>query len=259
MSEQLFVQLLDLTAGTVLLCAVAVVWRRTVSALIRILAVQGAALGSLTAVLAAHRHDGALAGVALGVFALKGCVVPWLLGRAAGGNRIGRAATGSRTGGAATGSRIASAATGDRLGGGVATDTGIAEKVTETESVVNVPASLLAAAGLTALAYAVSRPMVALDPGPTLQAAPIGVAVFLIGFFVLLTRRRAISQAVGFLLIDNGIATVAFLTADGVPLVVELGASLDLLLAVLILQVLTTRIRNTFGHTDLDTLKELHD
>jgi hydrogenase-4 component E len=220
---QSFVQVLDLAVGMVLLCAVAAVWRRSVRALVRILAVQGAALGLLIAVLAARRGDGALAGVAVGVFALKGCLVPWLLGQAAGGRR----------------------------GSG---------ETAETESVVNVPASLLAAAGLTALAYAVSRPIVAIDPGsPALQAAPIGVAVFLIGFFVLLTRRRAISQAVGFLLIDNGIATVAFLTADGVPLVVELGASLDLLLAVLILQMLTTRIRRTFGDTDLDSLKELHD
>jgi hydrogenase-4 component E len=230
MSGHLFEQLLDLAAGTVLLGAVAVVWRRNVRALVRILAVQGAALGLLVAVLGARHEDGALLAVAVMVFTLKGCVVPWLLGRAAAGPG-GRGAGGRRAGG-----------------------------TSETESVVNVPASLLAAAGLTAMAYAVSRPVVALDPAnPALQAAPIGVAVFLIGFFVLLTRHRAISQAVGFLLIDNGIATVAFLTVDGVPLVVELGASLDLVLAVLILQVLTARIRHTFGDTDLDGLKELHD
>lgn len=219
MTGEAFTQALDLTAGLFLLCAVAVVWRRSVRALVRLLAVQGAALAGLIAVLAAHRGDAALAGVALGIGLLKAGIIPWLLGQAAGGHRA----------------------------------------EAETESLVNVPASLLAAAGLVALAYVVSRPIVALDPGPTLQAAPIGVAVFLIGFFVLLTRRRAISQAVGFLLVDNGIAAVAFLTVDGVPLVVELGASLDLLLAVLILQVLTTRIRRTFGDTDLDGLRELRD
>jgi hydrogenase-4 component E len=230
MSGHLFEQLLDLAAGTVLLGAVAVVWRRSVRALVRILAVQGAALGLLAAVLATRHGDGAMLAIAVMVFALKGCVVPWLLGQAAAGA--------GGPGGAG------------RSAGGTS----------ETESVVNVPASLLAAAGLTAMAYAVTRPVVALDPAnPALQAAPIGVAVFLIGFFVLLTRHRAISQAVGFLLIDNGIATVAFLTVDGVPLVVELGASLDLVLAVLILQVLTARIRRTFGDTDLDGLKELHD
>lgn len=212
-------QLLDLAAGLVLLSAVLVVWRRDVRALLRLLALQGVALAALPAVLAAHRGDRALAAVAVFVLVLKGGLVPWLLGRATRG-------------------RLADA---------------------ESESMVNVPASLLAAAGLTALAYAVFRPVTVLDQGVTGQAAPIGLAVFLIGFFVLFTRRRAVSQAVGFLLVDNGIATVAFLTVAGVPLVVELGASLDLLLAVLILQVLTTRIRHTFGDTDLDGLRELHD
>ena len=72
-------------------------------------------------------------------------------------------------------------------------------------------------------------------------------------------RRRALSQLVGFLLMDNGITAVGFLTTTGVGLVVELGVSLDVLLAVLVLQVLTTRMRETFGDTDLDELRELRD
>lgn len=232
----LYVQALDLAVGVLLLTAVLVVWRRTVRALVRLLAVQGAALAAVVALLAAHRRDAALAGVALGVLALKAGLVPWVLGKADAGAGGDGGDSDSDDG-----------------------DRGSASDAHETESVVNVPASLLAAAGLTGLAYVVARPVVALDPTTAAQAAPVGVAVFLIGFFVLLTRRRAISQAVGFLLVDNGIAAVAFLTVDGVPLIVELGASLDLLLAVLILQVLTTRIRRTFGDTDLDGLRELHD
>ena len=81
----------------------------------------------------------------------------------------------------------------------------------ETQPLVNVAASLLAAAALTLLAYAVSRPLVALAPSPATHAIPVGIAVVLIGFFVLVTRRRALSQLVGFLLMDNGI------TAVGVP------------------------------------------
>jgi len=64
---------------------------------------------------------------------------------------------------------------------------------------------------------------------------------------------------VGFLLVENGITLVAFLATSGVPLVVELGASLDVLLAVLVLQVLTARMRTKFGDTDLNRLRELHD
>jgi hydrogenase-4 component E len=81
----------------------------------------------------------------------------------------------------------------------------------------------------------------------------------LIGFFVLATRRKAITQVVGFLLLDNGIALIAFLATAGLPLVVELGAALDLLLIVLVLQVLAARMRTKFGALDLDQLQELHD
>jgi hydrogenase-4 component E len=81
----------------------------------------------------------------------------------------------------------------------------------------------------------------------------------LLGFFVLVTRRRAISQVVGLLLLDNGITATAFLAVSGVPLVIELGVSFDLLLVVLVLQVLAARLRTAFGTTDLDELRELHD
>ncbi|WP_086669182.1 hypothetical protein, partial [Lentzea kentuckyensis] len=135
----------------------------------------------------------------------------------------------------------------------------VGESQRETRPLVNVSASLLAAAVLTLLAYAVSQPLVALAPSPATQAIPVGMTVVLIGFFVLVTRRRALSQLVGFLLMDNGITAVGFLTTTGVGLVVELGVSLDVLLAVLVLQVLTTRMRETFGDTDLDELRELRD
>ncbi len=81
----------------------------------------------------------------------------------------------------------------------------------------------------------------------------------LVGFFALVTRRKAVSQIVGILLVDNGIALVAFLATAGVPLIVELGASLDVLLVVVVLQVLTTQMRARLGSLDLDQLTELHD
>jgi hydrogenase-4 component E len=135
----------------------------------------------------------------------------------------------------------------------------IASAPRETKPLVNVPASLLAAALLTLLAYAVSRPMVELNPTDTTHAVPVGIAMVLLGFFVLATRRRAVSQVAGFLLLDNGIATTAFLVTAGVPVIVELAVSLDLLLVVLVLQVLTARLRTAFGDTDIDDLRELRD
>ncbi len=98
-----------------------------------------------------------------------------------------------------------------------------------------------------------------LTPTPSTRAVPVALTVLLVGFFVLVSRRRALSQVVGFLLMDNAITATAFLTTSGVPAVVELGVSLDVLLAVLVLQVLTTRMRAAFGGTDLDELRELRD
>ncbi len=219
MSENLFVQLLDLAAGLVLVCAFVVLWRRGLVAIIRAVRAQGVALAAVALLLGLHEHDLAPVVVAVLVLVLKGVLLPGVL------LRIVRDSAETR----------------------------------EVEPLVNVPASLLAAAGLTLVAYTTSRHLVAFDPRPATRAIPIGIAVALIGFFVLVTRRKAVTQIVGFVLLDNGIALVAYLATAGVPLVVELGVALDLLLAVLVLQVLTTRMRAKFGALDLDQLQELRD
>ena len=64
---------------------------------------------------------------------------------------------------------------------------------------------------------------------------------------------------VGLLLVDNGIALIAFLATSGVPLIIELGVSLDVLLVVVVLRVLATQMGSRFGGFDLDQLRELHD
>lgn len=220
MNQTLYVQLLNLACGAFLLTAVLVLWRRELTVIIRMFALQGAALAAIVAVLAAHEGSADLAAVAVGILVLRAAVLPALLRRAL---------------------------------------TGAAGTQRETKPLVNVAASLLAAAVLTMIAYAVSQPLVDLAPSPATHAIPLGLTVVLIGFFVLVTRRRAVAQLVGFLLVDNGITLIGFLTTSGVPLVVELGVSLDVLLAVLVLQILATRMRATFGGTDLDELRELHD
>jgi hydrogenase-4 component E len=219
MSDGMFVQILDLVCGGLLLCGVLMVWRRELVAIVRLLVVQGVLLAALAVLLGVREQSGELYLVAVGVLVLKAVVLPGVLHR-------------------------------------VLRDSGDAR---EAEPLVNVTSSLLAAALLTLVAYAVSRPLVALAPSATTRALPVGLAVVFLGFFVLVTRRHALSQVVGFLLLDNGIAATAFLATSGVPLVVELGGSLDLLLLVLVLQVLAARMRLTFGRTDMDELQELRD
>lgn len=230
MSESLYTQLLDLACGAFLLAAVVILWMRELDAIVRIFALQGIALAAVAILLGLHEERWDLIAVAAGIGLLRAGVLPYLMRRAL------------------------TAPAGDHR----TYDTDGAE-TRETQPLVNVAASLLTAAALTLLAYAVARPLAELDPTPATRALPVGLAVVLIGFFVLVTRRRALAQVVGFLLLDNGITATAFLATSGVPLIVELGVSFDVLLAVLVLQLLTTRMRAAFGTTDIDDLRELHD
>jgi len=210
---------LELACGVFLLAAVAVVWRRDAAANARLLAVQGVALAAIAVVLGADQHHPELYAVAAGVGVLRAVILPGILRRAV------------------------TARAEDR----------------ESRPLMNVGASLLASAVLVLLAYTAAAPMVRLENTSAARALPVGLAVVLIGLLVLVTRRKALSQIAGFLLLDNGITAIAFLAAAGVPLLVELGVSFDLLLAVLVLRVLSNRLRASFGSADLDDLRELHD
>jgi hydrogenase-4 component E len=214
-----YASLLDLFAGIALITAVMTLWRRRLVAIVRLLAVQGAAVAATALLIGIDRasvDEIVLATVAL---VLKAFVIPFVL------LRVVRRGPDTR----------------------------------ETEPLVNVSASLVAAAVLITLAFAATRAVVALSPGPEAAVIPLGFAIVLIGFFALATRRKALSQLVGFFVFENGVALVAVLAAAGVSFVVELGVALDVLLAVLVLQVLAARMQDKFGTLDLDHLRELRD
>ncbi|MCC3772272.1 hypothetical protein [Streptomyces sp. UNOC14_S4] len=231
MNDSVYTQLLDLACGAFLLAAVVVLWLRQLSSIIRVFALQGAVLAALAALLGVREGRWDLLAVAVGIGLLRAGALPHIVRRA--------------------------------LAAGTPPPATHYEEdnseAREARPLVNVAASLIGAALLTLLAYAVARPLVELDPTPATRALPVGLAVVLIGFFTLVTRRRALAQVVGFLLLDNGITATAFLAASGVPLIVELGVSFDVLLAVLVLQILTTRMRAAFGGTGIDDLRELRD
>ncbi len=220
MTYETFTVLVDLAAGGLILAAVLIVWRRDLTVINRLLACQGVALAAIPILRGVYDGDDALMGVGVAVLLLRGAVLPWLLARA-----LGAEPQSSR----------------------------------EATPLMNTASSLLAAAALTLTAFAVARPLVNLQPAASTNAVPAAMAVVLIALLVMVTRRHALSQAAGFLMLDNGIAATAFLLTAGVPLIVELGASLDVLFAVIVIGVLTGRLSRAFGGVDLDALHELHD
>ncbi len=86
---------------------------------------------------------------------------------------------------------------------------------------------------------------------------PTSVTVMLIGIQVMVTHRQALSQVIGFLVLENGMALAALTAAYGMPLIVEFGIFLDLLLAVFVAFVYTQRMHVIFGSLDTERLRSL--
>jgi hydrogenase-4 component E len=219
MTNQIYQQLIATTTGLLLLTAILQVWGRSLVRSIGLLAIQGAVLAGLVLTVGLHAGEPQAALVTIVVLVVKSAVLPWAMLRSA--RLIGE----TREGAAALNSAV----------------------------------ELIGAAGLTLIAYVVGTPLIGANPTPASQALPVGFSLVLLGFWMLLIRRSAITQLIGFLVLDNGIATVSFLVSGGLPLTVELGASLDVLLVVLILGVLVVRMERLQGHGDITELRELHD
>ena len=219
MTDSVYTQVLDLACGGLLLTAALALWRVRLAVVVRVFVLQGVALAGLATVLAVHGVSVQLWAVAAGLLVLRAGVLPYLLSRAAAAEPVRAAA----------------------------------------RPLVAGSVSLLAVAALTLLAFVVARPLVELAPSAASAAIPVGMAVVLTGFFVLATRRGALPQLAGLLLMDNGITAVALLTGAGLALLVQASIALDVLLVLVIVQLSARRTRETVGDTDLDELRELRD
>jgi len=127
----------------------------------------------------------------------------------------------------------------------------------EIRPFLNMPASMLTCGALTVLAYVVSRPITSLERVGSNTLA-VAMALTLTGFFLMINRRKAITQVLALLTMENGVMLAAIaLTTYGMPLVVEIGIFFDVVVAVMVLGILVFRIRETFASMDVSKLKGL--
>jgi hydrogenase-4 component E len=130
----------------------------------------------------------------------------------------------------------------------------------EIAPVVNVPISIVISGGLTLVAYIVSESFYHPDAEPSglgHNTLAVAISVFLIGFFMMLNRRKALTQVLALLSLENGVALAAFCLTYGMPLIVELGVFFDVLVAVMVLAILVYRIRETFESMDVSKMRRL--
>ena len=217
--ETLFAQLSVLLSSLVLLFGFILLWRRGVPAYITAFTWQSGALAVLTAVVAYFGDDHELYWVAGAVFLLKGVLIPRLL---------------------------------KRMEVRFAAERGLAPYV-------NTETSLVISGLLVLFAYAITRPIVALSQLPTRAGMPLAMGLIFVSLFVLISRKRALTQIIGFLMLENGLALLAILGTYGIPLIVELGVFLDVLMGFLVMQVFIYQIHETFESIDVEQLNHLKD
>lgn len=127
----------------------------------------------------------------------------------------------------------------------------------EIEPWLNVPTSLLVCLGLTVVGYRVSTGFPDGATGVTHHVMGVGLSLLFIGLFLMVTRRKAVTQILAVLTIENAVFLVALGVPSGMPLVVELGISFDVMLAVLVLGILVRRIVDRFESMDVSRLSSL--
>jgi hydrogenase-4 component E len=124
---------------------------------------------------------------------------------------------------------------------------------------VNIPPSLLICGALVILAFYITQPIISLGFLLTKDSLAISLAIVLIGFFTMIARKKAVTQVVGFLVMENGLFLGATAAAYGMPLIVELGVFFDVLVAGLIIGIFTHRLQDTFDSVDTSKLTELKE
>lgn len=212
-----FSQIVVLGASGMLLTGLMVLWRRGVPAYIRAFKWQSWLLAALTAIVGHLGNEPALYWVAGLIFLLKGVGLPLLL-----------------------------SATERRFGAHQ-----------ELRPYVNTEVSLLVGGLLVLFAYIVTRPWMAVTTLPTRAGLPIAMALLFVSLFIIVSRKKAITQVIGFLMLENAIALLAVVGTYGVPILVELGVFLDALMGFLVMQIFVYDIHDTFDTIDVEQLARL--
>jgi len=219
MNLPFYAQLINLCAALLLLLAFAMLTQRRILSLINLFALQGMVLVASTLVISYSTDQSHLYYSALLTFVLKVLLLPWIL------HRLIRAL-----------------------------------KVRwDVETVINIPATMLIGIVLVIFAFNLAAPISEIAGTVTKSTLGIATACILLAFLMMITRRKAVSQVIGFLAMENGLLFAATSATYGMPLVVELGIALDVLVGTLIFGVFFFHIRETFESLDIHHLEKLKE
>ena len=129
----------------------------------------------------------------------------------------------------------------------------------EVEPFISLHFSVLVAAVLVGFSFWLATFLVLPRPAPSKLLVPVAFATLLVGFLVLVSRRQAVTQVVGYLMLENGVFIFGQTLVDEIPFAVELGILLDLLVGVFVMGIAIYHISREFDHIDTEQLSALKD
>jgi len=212
-------QLVNLLAALLLLIAFAMLSQRRILTLIKLLAWQGGALAASTLIVGLETGQGHLYYSAILTIVLKVVLIPWVLHRLI-----------------------------DRL-----------NVRWDVETMFNIPTTMLIGIGLVIFAFALATPISQMASTITRSTLGIALASVLLSFLMMIVRRKAVPQVVGFLSMENGLFLAATSATYGMPLVVELGVALDVLVGTFIFGIFFFHIREQFDSLDIRHMEKLKE
>jgi hydrogenase-4 membrane subunit HyfE len=212
-------QLINLLAAGILLLSFAMISQRRIASLINLFTLQGAALVAASVLLGYTTGNHELYVSAGLTFALKVVLIPWLLYRVI-----------------------------HRL-----------NVRWDVEPLINVPTLMIVGIGLVIFSFSLALPISRLSASIAGGSLGIALACVLLSFMMMITRSRAVPQVIGFLSMENGLIFAATAATSGMPMIVEFGIALDVLVGILILGVFMFQIREQFDSLDIHNLEKLKE
>jgi len=212
-------QMINMCAALLLLIAFSMLSQRRILSLINLFAMQGMVLSISTAVVAYSSSQAHLYYSAALTLVLKVLLLPWILHR-------------------------------------------LIRKLNikwDVETMFNIPTIMLVGLALVVFAFNLAAPISQMAGTITKSTLGIAMASVLLSFLMMITRSKAVPQVVGFLAMENGLFFAATSATYGMPMVVELGIALDVLVGMFILGIFFFQIRVAFDSLDLKHMEKLKE
>ncbi len=215
-----FLHTVDILATGILVTAFLIVSSKNLAFYVRLFALQSILLGGLSLLIAVRYSETHILTAALLTLAIKAVTIPFVLNKVI-----------------------------DRI---------VVQK--EVEFSINITVSLIICGAMVILANSVAQPILQAQRAGSLFATkvlPISIAAMLIGLFIMTSRKKAVTQIIGLLTMENGLFLSGLSITHGMPLIVEVGIFFDILVAALILGLFVFRINKSFETIDIAAMRSL--